>query len=235
MPIGTKNISDKVSGGFTPKNLQPGNVSCKIEGIYLEKSRFNDQEFNLTLNLEGPDMGEDFTGFMIDKDDPSRGTYRGQIARVRASEYTYKDGTTPSGVAVSRDNDILRMVGFICKETDSSKWLEAQHEKHDTVEELIEQLNTDKPFKDKYLRFCLAGREYDKNGYTNYDLFLPKFTKTSVPFESETKEEASSKVAKFDPSIHIKKRKTATVDSFNETPETGAKKSPAAQADEFDL
>lgn len=222
-------------GGGLPKFLQPGNTSCKIESIYLEKDKFNEQGYFIMLQLEGPDMGEGFEGFLIDKDDPSKGMYKGQIGKVKTHEYSYKDGVIPmTGAVVERDKDILRMINAICKETESLKWLEEQDGKHEKIESLVETLNKDKPFAGKYLRFCIAGREYESKGYTNYELFLPKMTRVQVPFESETREESNSKVPKFDRDIHIKKKKTSSVDKFDGVPDS-SKSSPSAEAKDFDL
>lgn len=235
MGLSTKNIGNFSSKGFTSKFLQPGNISCKIEGVYLEKDKFNETGYFMILDLEGPDMGEGFQGLLVDKDDPSKGLRKGPVGRVKTHEYSYKDGIIPAtGAVVSRDNDIMRMISNICKETDSLSWLEEQDDKHDRIEAFVEAFNRDKPFKDKYLRFCIAGREWVKDKFTNYELFLPKFTRNEVPFESETKEEANSKVYKFDKEVHIKKKKTNSVDSFSGVPNKD-KFGPAKDAKDFDL
>jgi len=234
MGLSTKNFNAGSRDNFSAKFLQPGNISCKIQNIYLEKDRFNETGYFLMLNLEGPDMGDDFQGLLIDKDDPSKGTYRGPIGKVKANEYSYKDGIIPSsGAVVKRDDEITRMISNICKETDALFWLEDQDDKHDTIESLVEAFNRDKPFAGKYLRFCINGREWLKDKFVNYELFLPKFTRTNVPFESEQKEEANSKVYKFDKEINIKKKKTNPVESFSGVPKD--KLGPAADSKEWDL
>jgi len=234
MGLSTKNFNSR-SSGFTSKFLQPGNISCKIESVTLEKDKFNETGYFMVLELEGPDMGEGFQGLLIDKDDPSKGVRKGPVGRVKTHEYSYKDGIIPStGAVVSRDNDIMRMITNICKETDSLEWFEAQDDKHDNIESFVEAFNRDKPFKDKYLRFCIAGREWVKDKFTNYELFLPKFSKEGSPFESEAREEVNSRVYQFQKEIHIKKKKTSSVDSFSGVPNT-EKSSPSSQAKDFDL
>ena len=50
-------------------------------------------------------------------------------------------------------------------------------------------VNKDKPFKDKWMTFCICGREYyNKAGYIAYDLYLPKFAKEGKAFSQEEDE-----------------------------------------------
>ena len=176
----------------------------------------------MNLNVEGPDMGEDFEGFFIDKDDPTQGRYKGQVGRIRFSEFPYADGETKSGIIIKRDDEILKAINNICKALSMQSWLEGQDNKHDTIQSLVSQLNADKPFTGKYLRACIAGREYqNKQGYTNHDLYLPKWSKEGLAYESADVEEALSKVVKFNVDVHIKKSKTDVVQSFGDaTPTT---------------
>ena len=211
--ITTKNIT---SGGGTPKVIQPGVVECKINSITLDKVPYKEGAYNLSLNVESQPMGDDFEGFLIDKDNPDSGRYNGQIGRVRFSEWAYSDGETKTGIKISRDTEIVKAVQTICKETHCTDWLEAQDNKHETIEEFVMAFNNDKPFKDKFVKMCVAGREYmNKAGYINFDLYLPRAGRGQVSIETLDRE--VSKLIAFDSEAHIKKAKTESVASFSST------------------
>jgi hypothetical protein len=209
--ITTKNIT---SGGGTSKVIQPGNVTCKINSISLDKVPYKEGAYNLNVHVETADLGDDFEGFLVDKDNSSGPRYKGQIGRVRYSEWPYSDGETKSGIKVSRDAEILKAIQTICRETSSMVWFDAQDNLHETIESFVEQFDKDKPFKDFYLNLCVAGREYlNKAGYINYDLYLPRASKGQVNMQKTHAE--TNKVISFDSDTHIKKAKTESVTSFS--------------------
>lgn len=210
--LNTKDI--KTGGGGTPKVIQPGNNKVVIRSITLEDFKFKPGALHIILNVEGEEQEGDFEGFFIDKNNESLGRYKGQVGKVKATEYAYADGVTKSGIEVSRDKEILKFLKNFCAEIGADQWLVEQDGKHATIQSLIEQLDNDKPFKDKWLNVCIAGKEYlNKEGYTAYDLFLPKYSRTGVPFESATKN--SGKVAKFSEAEHIKKKPVENVQGFD--------------------
>jgi hypothetical protein len=214
MSISTKNIP--TGGSSVSKTLQPGNAVVKINDISLEPFTYKEGAYHLILHLEGTDRGPEFEGFFINKDRPELGRYKGQVARVKASEWAYADGETKSGIKISRDTEILKFISNLCKEVKTS-WLEEADGKYDTIEAFVKGFNQDKPFKDIWFNFCIAGKEYqNKEGYTAYDLFLPKYVKGMVSFEVCDK--ADSKIMKFNEAEHIKKRKVETVTEFGNAP-----------------
>jgi hypothetical protein len=159
-------------------------------------------------------MGDDFEGFLVDKDNPDGPRYAGQIGKVRMGEWPYSDGETKSGVKISRDIEIVKAISNICRQTGAMVWFEAQDGVHSTIESFVEQLNQDKPFKDVLVSFCIAGREYmNKAGYMNYDLYLPKQAKGQLNMQKA--DSVSIKIMTFDPEQHIKKAKSETVSSFS--------------------
>ena len=211
--ITTKNIQ---TGGGTPKVIQPGNVEAKINSIVLDKVPYKEGAYNLSLNLETQPIGDDFEGFLVDKDNPDSGRYEGQVSRVRYGEWPFSDGETKSGIKISRDTEIVKAVQNICKETGCTAWLEAQDNMHPTIEEFVAAFNNDKPFKGKYLNLCVAGREYmNKAGYMNFDLYLPKIAKGQMNMQRVDSD--TVKVMKFNEELHIKKAKTESVTSFTAT------------------
>lgn len=185
---------------------------------------YKKEAYHLNLQVEGPDMGKDFDGFYIDKADPAKGKFKGQVGKVRAQEYPYSDGETKSGVKVYRDREILKFLKNLCMAIGATAWFDTQDGQHDTIEDFVNKFNADEPYKDRVLRMCIGGREYqNREGYTNYDLFLPRPSRNTFPFESILVPEQSSKVYKYDESIHIRKKKVESVASF-EKPVTTATK-----------
>ena len=208
--ISTKDIPSGGSG--ISKVIQPGNHSFTISKVTLEKVPYKEGAYNMCFHIEGEDLGDDFEGFYIDKDQPDLGRYKGQIGKVRTAEWPYADGETKSGIKISRDMEILKAIRNLCVEADAVAWLEAQDNEHDTIESLVDQLNSDKPFKGKTFYGCIAGREYmNKAGYINYDLYLPKVDKGQSSYKNA---ETPDKVPTFNDEKHLKKAKTESVESF---------------------
>lgn len=209
--LGTKNVT--TGEGSVQKTLEPGNTIAKINGIYLEEAKFKEGAYNVILSLEGEDLGTAFEGFYINKDQPELGRFKGRVANIKATLWPFADGITKSGVEISRDMEILKVIKQICVGTETTEWFNAQDEKHDTIEQLVEAFNKEKPFANLFYNFCIAGKEYkNKGGYTAYDLFLPKFTKDASPIEVLAP--ASSKLLKFNSEEHIVKKKVEAVTSF---------------------
>jgi len=228
--ISTKNISN---GGSISKVLEPGNKVIKINSIKLEEYPYRDNAYHFVMHCEGQDLGKDFEGFYIDPAKPKTGRYKGQVGNVKAGEWAFSDFITQSGIEISRDEEILKFVKNLCDLFDS-EWLDAQDNKHETIEELVIQFNEDKPFQGAFFNACLCGKEYtNKNGYTNYDIFLPKFTRNGLPFEPEDVDSSISRVYTFDPNEHIRKKKVSKeVDSFKKEEE---KEETTTKSDDFEL
>jgi hypothetical protein len=211
--ISTKDLKSS-EGSSIPKVITPGANVCKINNISLEVPPFDKNAYNVVMNVETLPI-DGFEGFFISKDNPELGRHLGQVGRVKASEYAYKDGTTKTGITVSRDMDILKAIQTICKVTDSLNWMEDNDSKHETIEDFVTAFNTDAPFKDKFIRMCIGGKEYlNKEGYTNFDLFLVRNQRGAYNMESNNISEDQSKLIKFDSDLHIKKKKVDNVDSF---------------------
>lgn len=199
--------------------IQPGNVICKILSVGLEGVPYDKDAYHVVLQLEGQDLGPDYEGFYLDKNKPELGRHKGQNGRVKAgiSPFAWK---TKSGAKIDRDRNISIFIKNLCTALKYDGDIEGE-----TVEAFIENFNKIKPFDGKFLRMCICGREYqNRQGYTNYDLYLPFWNKDGVAFELESVPEAESKVFKFNPEVHImRKTKPEVVQSF-ETPVTEATK-----------
>ncbi len=209
---GKLNTKDIKTGG-TPKLLQPGNAVCKINKVALKPFTFKPGGYDLILSLEGPDLGSGFEGFFIDTSDESKGRNKGQVGQVKAGEYAFADGETKTGVPVLRDAEILKFIKNLCTALGIMSWLEAQDDKHDTIEQLIDAFNNEKPFAGKTTEYCIGGKEYlNKGGYMNHELFLVKSNKIGVAF-------GNSKVLTFNPAEHIRKKKVENVSEFGSSSE----------------
>ena len=212
--LSTKDIKASGTGG-QPKTLEPGNQQLKINGIELEEYKFKAGAYHVLMHMEGVDLGPTFTGFFINKDNETLGRHKGAVGRVKASEWAYADGRTKGGIDILKDQEILKFIKTLCTALgkDALKWLDNEDGKHPTIESIISAFNTAQPFKDKFLNYCVGGKEYkDKKGYTKYDLFLPKFSKSGIPFEII--EAKPSKLVIYNETDHLRKAKVNEVTEF---------------------
>jgi len=217
--LSTKDLSDNKKPS---KMIQPGNHTCKILSITLQTMPYDKDACNLILQVEGPDLGDKFKGFFIDKDNPSKGYHKGQIGRLRASEYPFADKEFDDGTKIFRDREIMKFIKNLCLALGELSWIQEQDGKHPTIQSFIDKFNADKLYEGKFLRMCIGGKKYQNlQGYTNHDLFLPRPNKLGFAFESESVPEAMSKLAVFDPLIHITEKKPKATKSFKaDTPVT---------------
>ena len=209
--ISIKNLKSSEGSGL-PKVIAPGNVVCKINSIKLETPSYDTSASFLVMNVETEPI-ENFEGFYIDKNNPDAGRHLGQVGKVKTNEYAYKDGTTKTGIKIQRDRSILIFLQSLCKTLGVNEWFTEQDGKHDTIEDFVDAFNASAPIKDKYLEFCVAGREYEgKTGYTNYDMWLPKAEGKKYAFGAE----ADGVVIKYDEAKHLKKLEVKEVKSFGD-------------------
>lgn len=221
--LSTEGISEQGSTG-TNKMISIGNHEAYIREVSLSQhTEFAKKKnaYHVVLLLETDPPSGDFEGFFIDSKEESKGRYTGQIARVKTTNWPYADGENTRGVKFNRDMDIMKMIKTICGQLGKPEWFDAQNNKHDTIEQFVTAFNTEAPFKDIKLNFCIAGREYPKeNGYMATDLFLPRY-KDGIAIEALNVDK--SKLLKFDASNkdHFEKYETAEVEGFagdNATP-----------------
>ena len=196
-----KKLSSKgIKLGGKVKHLEPGEHLLKINRVYLNQFDFMKEEnaYHLVLEMETKPI-PDFEGFLIDPEDETKGRYKGQVGAVKTSFWPYKDKTLDSGEKIERDLDIMRTIKYICAATKCLKWVDANDDKHDTIEEYVEAFAKDAPFTGKYLRCAVGGKEYfnKRTEYMAYDLFLIKPPKGRVNFEAE--DAKPSRIATFNP------------------------------------
>ena len=210
MALSTTDLGTGGSG--MAKTIAPGNHTLKINSIFLEDFTFIEGAKHLILNVETEPI-EGFEGFMIDKDDESKGRYAGQIGRVKASQYAFADGETKSGVKIQRDRSILIFLRTLAHTLQIDSWFLEQDGQHETIEDFVKAFNKTADFREKYLEFCVAGKEYEgKSGYTNYDMWLPKAEGRKYAFGAEEE----GVVIPFDETKHLKKLEVKDVKSFGD-------------------
>lgn len=225
MALSTTDLKD--GGNGLPKTIAPGNHTLKVNNVHLDDFTFIPGAKHIMFNVETEPI-DGFEGFMVDKDDDSKGHYAGQIGRVKASQYAFADGVTKTGVKIERDRSIMIFLQNFCKALDINEWFLAQDNKHDTIEEFIEAFNNEAPFKDKYFDTCVAGKEYEgKSGYTNYDMWFPKSSKEGYAFAVK-----GGKVLPYNETEHLKKLVVKPVEEFGDDSVSDI---PTRAAADFDL
>jgi hypothetical protein len=228
--LSTKEV--KTGGGGLPKTIAPGEHKLKINSVELKRFSFMEQDngYYLILNVETEPI-EGFQGFFIDINDQSKGQYTGQIGQIKTNAYYYKDGETKSGIKVERDMEILKQIKNICIASDKLDWFDAVDGKYDTIEEFIAGFNTAKITEGKLYKFCVAGKEFERNnGYTGFDLFLPKLNRGTVAFEIA--DAKISKVITYNESTMLEKLSPTEVKNFGADDDLNSK--PASGDDLLD-
>ncbi len=208
--------TDSVKSGSVQKTLQPGNVVIKIDSVTLRAAKIQGKPdaIDVILKAEGEPL-ENFEGFYINKEDPSLGRHLGQVGNIRGTEWFMSDGETKSKVKVSRDNEVMKWISSMCRVLGApgKQWFDDQNNVHETIQDFMEAFNKSGLLTGKWFNTCLCGKEYtNREGYTNYDLFLGKFTQKNVPIELKDTPKSESKLAVFEEQYHIKK-KAKTEDS----------------------
>ena len=198
--LSTKNLPDT----NVPKTFGPGNITASITRIELAPGpAYKPGSYQVNIHLEGPDMGNSFEGFYKDAVNKTGERYKGQVGKVRMSEYPFADGITKKGTPVNRDESIMRGLQNLARVVGKEK--ELNDIEVPTIEELVafasELLSGSKP-----VNWCIGGKEYtNKDGYLNYDLFLPATKGLGYAYEAVGA--TPSKLLTFDPATHIVKKK----------------------------
>lgn len=213
--LSTKNVVERTN---VPKLITPGKVLAKFTSIELEEDKLSRDKggdgYFLVLNLEGVDLSEQgFEGFFIDPQDESKGRYKGQIGKVRCGSISktgvlYSFSSNPDK-NIDRDASILAFIKSYIS-IPLNRVAEIDNIEASTIEDYVRMLS--KLLVDgEYYYFVIGGREWIKNGYTQYNLFLPK-QGYKKDFAIGVNEED---LLKFDENTHIiKKKPAAEVDSF---------------------
>ena len=219
---------------FISKVIYPGNQVLKINSFKLMPG-YGQGELHLVLNVETKPVEEPgFEGFLIDKEDESKGRHKGQVGSIKFQQFAFKnakwDDATRTWVdqgadMTYRDSQIYsRGILPLLKEAGATDWTQ-KNTSFETIEELVNKLNKDNPLKDKWFEFAVGAREYySKEGYKRQDLFLIKATKPYKNFKLENN--ALTEVIKYNASdpkhlIPAKDVVSSDVKDTSITPNTG--------------
>lgn len=204
-------ISTKgVQKNYISKEIKPGNVVAKVNSISIEKSKQprdpNTDEWKIFMELETKPIEGEFIGFDKKFGEPDKGQFAGQIKRVQASNWPFKDASgisknTGKPYEILASTQILTLLQKLLASVGAKGWLEENDGKFETWEEMFSAVNRSGLLKDKYLSWCLAATEsVNAKGYTVYYMYVPDRKQAQTPFGPE-----GSLVTTFDPAIHIKK------------------------------
>jgi len=222
--LSTKDMSAG-SGNVKPV-IGVGNQKVKINSITFDVTPYDADAYNIVLHVESEPVQGEFNGFLKDMNNPNGPRYEGQVGRVRFSPYPYKDATLPSGREINRDTEVLK--GMVYLSEVLNKREELDKIEANTIEVFMVECN--KLFSNsEYFNACIGGREWEnKEGYVNYDLFLPRMSKDGIPLEELNKE--NSRLLTFDANNtnHLRKLQKENTPAQNFEP-VGAK------GDDFDL
>lgn len=228
----------KTGGDFVAKNIEPGNVVARMFEIELDQPEFlkKDNAYFVVMHLETKKPSEDFVGFHTVFGDESSPTFEGQTAKVKASRWSFRDSTTTTGVEIERDKEIMKFLKNLCEAFDCIDWWNKADNKYDSIEDFVAAFNKAKPFKDKFINWCIGGRQYTKpNGYKGWDLHLPKFSKAGIPFEAL--DSTKRRLLTFDYDEHTEITEPKKVDEFglDDDGDDAGGLPPMADDPEFDL
>lgn len=172
--------------GFIQKSLQPGIAKCVIHGIKLEKATFIKERdgYFLTLSLEGPEQqGGAFEGFPKVFGNNGGEKFKGQQSFVKSSTWDYYDGKTGNGYECSVQDSVLGFLQELCAELGITKWLTSINGKYDTIQEIVQAFDREKPFAGIWINYLLGSRVYqNKGGYDAHDLHLIHSSKEGKGF-----------------------------------------------------
>lgn len=195
MAFNTRDIRTEGSGKMS-KTIRPGNVTAKILKLSLQPQKSNPDNEYLVLHVETEPIGGDFEGFWYDPNNQALGRAKGQVGRVRFSQYAYTDGVTKTG---RKKNKIFDMVADIARLADALgvraelNAIEGDEKNFAKfIDDASKVLNNG-----KYLYMCVGGSAYmNREGMKDYVLNLPKYSREYVGFEPAGT--TPSKVAVFD-------------------------------------
>jgi len=220
--LSTKDMS--AGSGKVKPVIDAGNQELKINSITLNAPPYDKEAYDLQINVESRPVTGEFEGFLHDANNPNGPRYEGQVGRVSFQRYAFANTTLPSGREINRDAEIMKSLIYMAEQIGKRSELDAIEAQ--TIEQFVTSASAILS-GDTYYNFCIAGREWEnKEGYINYDLFLPRNSRNGVSLE--TLDVENSRLYKFSKEDHVKElKKTQTTSSFE----------PASSntGDDFDL
>lgn len=221
-------------GSSIPKILTPGTHYCRIIDVTIDVPAYNKEASFIVLKLEGKDMGNDFKGIDIDRNNPSLGSYRGQIASVKSQQYPFSDYVY-NGKPVKRDKSMFNWINQLAKAMGVFEKMNEKGVEGETIEDYIYGVRKYLIDPELWGHFTIGGAEYFNEGYSNpnYRLFFPKLQGRENLFPFSAKEDENKNPINFihfnekehikladDKDAGVAKESAKTVDSFEPTKET---------------
>ena len=202
------------SNSSKSKTLVPGTTNVTITGMVCKLNNYRDQDgFDIEIQVVGPDLGEGFVGFFKDKEDPSLGRFNGAVGTVRLNQYTYTTKTYPAKndrpeQIVTRDQSIIADLNKLANVV--GKFDELFEGEVENIPALIAKAA--RVFNGCTFKATIGGKEWLKDGFIKYNLFIVKPEKGFYGFEAVKAE--ISKIQPFIPSKHIQKAAVAASDDI---------------------
>lgn len=202
--LSTKNIQTSNNSYGPGKTLSLGNHLVNVRGLEYQEAKYETAgrpDVNISLLLEGPDQGADFDGMPRDWDNPSKGKYKGQFAKVKLSPFNFGDKTS-GGKQRDRDADALSALTRVAIELDVRQAVdEIQAE---TLEEFVAAASHVFASSTVKLHVLIGAKEYyvEKDGELNkrYERYLPMTAKGMNAYGAENK---ADRVETYDAAKHI--------------------------------
>jgi len=213
------NDFNPAEGNYVSKILLPGTHKCRIIDLKLERPPYDKDQYNLIFVLEGPEIGDGFEGIQVDRNNPARGNYKGQIASVRSGQFGFKDWVY-KGKNILRDESIQTYLGSFLTQMGILDKFQSLKIECLTIEDLVAAVKSFVCKPDFWMYFTIGGQKYFKDGsdFPNYSLYLPKrvegkyayamtqdnpnfftFNEAVHIYEKKVSEDASETVSEFSP------------------------------------
>ena len=192
------------AGNYVSKIINPGTHILRILDIEFDIPSYDPSALSLVFLCETQPVGGEFEGLDVDKNNPSKGKYQGQIGKIKSgrypfSEYKFQDRTSGSEKVVERDPQIFN---WLMKMATQLNIFDQIKNSGIQSSEITDYINKIKPFFiGKWAMFTVAGQEYFTEGYTsaNYRLFFPKPDYKKQLFPISALKDAEGKVIKLLP------------------------------------
>jgi hypothetical protein len=220
----------KTTGGIA-KVINPGTVKVHLLDLILEQPSFGNGAYQLHLQLEtSPILEEGFVGLQIDKNDPSRGNYSGQAARVKSQPYLFTDYEY-NGNVTPKEQQVFRYLIKLADNIGKREMLDKVNAS--SIEEYVEKAKVVLCDRNNWFFATIGGEEYDNVAsdgkvYTSYRLVIPKTKGRETAFSLNSED---PNFVMFNPELHIKKKKVAeAVAGFGSGSDDGFGASPSMAA-----
>lgn len=205
--LSSKNITTQPTGNQYPtsKILSLGNHVVNVRAVELQKAGYDNSEnpdVTIVLSLEGPDQGPDFEGAPRDWDNPSKGTYKGQFAKVRIAPFYFSNKQSKSGKQRDRDLETLRSL------TNLADVLGVRNEldqiQAETLEDYVASASHVLSSSNTKLHVVIGGKKYfkevDGEFKPRYERYLPIPQKGKKAYSTE---DMADLVETYSPDTHI--------------------------------